>query len=149
MTELKPIVVWLDGTLGYGSLDEQKAVQCNAIDTLRDELIEGGFVFAGHRYQSRQSDRENIMGLAMAASAAIAQGAQPGDINWLGGPFVYITADNELVPMDAHTVMGLYSAGLSFKSALTFAARANKDAILACRALVELADLDLVWPEAE
>lgn len=146
--DLLPITVWQDGSVDYGTVDEQKALLETQINTERDRRIEDGFAFLGHRFQSRQSDRENILGLAIRARAS---GAQPGDLEWLtpGQPFVFIAADNVLVPMDAPTVDALCSAGEKFKSGLTWAGRINKDALNACTSFAEIEALELVWPEED
>ncbi|QBX37213.1 DUF4376 domain-containing protein [Brevundimonas sp. S30B] len=100
------------------------------IDRERDRRIDSGFTFMGHRFQSRPSDRENIMGAAQLAVGAIGQGAEPGNLRWANPDqdFVWITADNQLVPLDAYQVLALFQAGVAFKSALTFHARGLKDA---------------------
>ncbi|ADK99379.1 DUF4376 domain-containing protein [Brevundimonas subvibrioides] len=118
------------------------------IDRERDRRIDSGFTFDGHRYQSRASDRENIMGAAQLAMGALAQGAQAGDLRWADPDqdFVWITADNELVPLDAPQVLALFQAGVAFKSALTFHARGLKDAA-AEAADVAAFDWRTGWPE--
>lgn len=105
---------------------------CAEVDMNRDARIEGGFMFAGHRFQSRPSDRENIMGAAQLAIAAMAQGATAGNLRWANPDqdFVWITADNDLFAMDAPTTLGLFQTGVAFKSRMTFYARALKDALL-------------------
>lgn len=120
---------------------------CAAVDAERDRRIDGGFTFRGHVFQSQPSDRENVMGAAQLAIAAIGQGVQPGDLRWAdpGSDFVWITADNALVPLDAHTTVAMFQAGIAFKSGLTFHARALKDAIIAAAdpASIEIMD---GWP---
>jgi hypothetical protein len=101
------------------------------VDVIRDLRIDSGFSHQGHDYQSRPSDRENIMGAAQSASFAIASGAETGDLRWAdpNTDFVWIAADNQLVPMDPWDVLALFQRGVQFKSAQTFYARALKDAI--------------------
>lgn len=120
---------------------------CAEVDAERDRRIDGGFTFMGHRFQSGPSDRENVMGAAQLAIAAIGQGAQPGDLRWAdpGSDFVWITADNALVPLDAHTTVAMFQAGIAFKSALTFHARALKDAIIAAADPTSV-DIQGGWP---
>lgn len=117
------------------------------VDAERDRRIDGGFTFIGHIFQSRPSDRENVMGAAQLAIAAIGQGAQPGDLRWADpeSDFVWITADNAPVPLDAHTTVAMFQAGIAFKSGLTFHARALKDAIIAA---ADPASIDIMdgWP---
>lgn len=136
------------------TLDDRKAALCSRIDGLRDGRIDGGFAHTvdavEYTFQSRQSDRENILGLAIAAQLAIAQGAQAGDLEWLtpGADFQYITADNTLAPMDAFEVLALYQRGLSFKAGQTFYARGLKDAALAAadEAALDAIDIEAGWP---
>ncbi|MCB1462143.1 MAG: DUF4376 domain-containing protein [Nitratireductor sp.] len=104
------------------------------VNTERDRRIDTGFVFNGVLFQSRDGDRENITGARIAASDAIAAGAQPGDYAWqqlidpaLPAVFAWIAADNSAVPMDAQTVVRFGYAALAHKQAHIFAARTLKD----------------------
>lgn len=139
---------------GLPTLEDRKAGVCARIDARRDALIDGGFTHTvdavEYTFQSRQSDRENILGLALAAQMAIAQGAQADDLEWLTPEtdFNYITADNTLAPMDAFEVLALYQRGLSFKAGQTFYARGLKDAALAAAddAALDAIDIEAGWP---
>lgn len=146
-----------DAINGYDAawLDRAKAEATEAVNAERDARIEGGYTFTqdGETYpiQSAQSDRENVIGLGLAAMGALSQGAQPGDLEWLipGLPFGFITADNRTIPLDAQGMMALYQRGLGFKMALTLHARALKDAMLAAADLeaLEATPTDTGWPE--
>lgn len=110
---------------------EDVPITSHDVDAERDRRIDGTFVFAGVTFQSRPQDRENIAGAAQLATIALTMGgAQPGDLRWHGGDsdFVWIAADNSLVPMDAPTVIGFGQAVAEHKHAHIFAARAIKDA---------------------
>jgi hypothetical protein len=113
---------------------EQKAAEAREaakrqIDTERDRRIAGGFTFAGHRFQTRPEDRENIAGASTAALAAMINGAQVGDLRWHGGDkdFAWIGEDNDLVSMDAQTMFAFGQAAMAHKQSMIFAARALKD----------------------
>ena len=99
------------------------------IDRERDRRIDAGFDFMGIDFQSRQTDRENIAGAAQLAFMAIVEGKQLGDLRWHGGDtdFVWISSDNSLIPMDAHTMVAFGKAAAEQKQRLIFAARALKD----------------------
>lgn len=122
--------------------------RCAQVDAERDRRIDGGFTFSGHTFQSRPSDRENVMGAAQLAMGAISQGVQPGNLRWAAPDqdFVWITADNQLVPLDAFAVVALFQAGVAFKSAMTFHARALKDALLEASD-PNAVDIETGWPE--
>ena len=121
---------------------------CAQVDQDRDARIDGGFNFLGQRFQSRPSDRENIMGASQLAIAAMGQGAGPGNLRWADPDkdFVWITADNDLAPLDAPSTVALFQAGVAFKSALTFYARGLKDALLAAEDPNSI-DIETGWPE--
>lgn len=131
-------------------LDVMKAEKVAAINALREEKIAGGFDHAGHRFQSRQSDRENVIDAAVGANLAIAQGAQPGNLRWADPDedFGWITANNSEVPMDPYDVLDLFQAGVAFKTRLTFYARAIKDIVLAAPdpATLDAIDITTGWP---
>lgn len=105
------------------------------INQERDRRIAGGFDHDGHRFQSRQSDRENIIRKGDRADAAVLAGAVADDLLWdvttEGQDFVFITADNASLSRDAFQMVALRDAGERFKQAVTFYARGLKDAVLA------------------
>lgn len=141
---------------GYDTawLDQAKASKIAEVNLKRDLRIAGGFTFdhGGETYpiQSRQSDRENVIGLAVAAMGAIGRGAQPNDLGWLGTeePFGFIAEDNRIFALDAQGMMALYQRGLSFKMGVTLYARGLKDALLAAPDLAALAAIETEtgWP---
>ena len=124
------------------------------INSMRDALIEGGFDYAKdsstYRIQTRPSDRENITTLGQMATLAVMSGVEVGDLDWLGNgqPFVFLTADNQVLPMDAHDMMSMFRQAMAFKSAATFNARSLKDAVLAATTDQEVSAIDLNagWP---
>lgn len=120
---------------------------CVQIDRERDRRIDGGFGFAGARFQSRPSDRENIMGAAQLAMAWLGGGGDPDSLRWSDPEhdFGWITEDNTTMPMSATTVVAMFQRGVAFKSALTFFARDLKDAVIAA---VDPASIDIEagWP---
>ena len=107
----------------------QRKAQERQIDVERNRRIAAGFTFAGHTFQTRPEDRENIAGASTAALAAIMNGAQAGDYRWHGGEsdFAWISEDNALFPMDAQTMFAFGQAAMAHKQRMIFAARALKD----------------------
>lgn len=99
------------------------------IDAERDRRIDGGIAFAGVRFQTREKDRENIMGAFSLAAAWIMTGGSPISLRWHGGPndFEWIAEDNTTLPMSAATVLAFGKAVANEKSRLIFIARALKD----------------------
>ena len=99
------------------------------VDIERDHRMAAGVEFKGALFQSRPSDRENIIGAAQSAFMALASGAKPGDLRWLdpGKDFTWIAADNTLVPMDAPTVVAFAKAMAARTQALVLAGRRLKD----------------------
>lgn len=139
-----PTRVWVTETAPAASLVTQ-------VNAERDRRIEGGFELNGKTFQTRQSDRENIATMGVQAQLAVLGGAAPGDLRWAdaANDFVWITADNSTVALDAQGMVELFQRGVSFKIALTFTARAKKDWLLdAARTEQDLADYDPAadWP---
>lgn len=120
----------------------------SAIDRMRDRRIDGGFTWRGMRFQSRQSDRENIIGAAHLASLFIANGGNPESLRWASpdSDFEWILADNGRTTMSAMDVIDLMQAGVTFKAAQTFYARALKDAVYAAEDPTSVNITD-GWPE--
>lgn len=108
-----------------------KAAFDAAVTAERDRRIAAGFVFAGKTFQSRQTDRENIMGNAQLAFMAVAGGAEEGNLRWAdaASDFNWIAADNTLVPMDAQTMLAFAKASAAQKARLIFKAREIKDIV--------------------
>ena len=134
-----------DGLHPVATLAERLEALRKAANAKRDELINGGFMFQEHRFQSAASDRENIAGAAQAAQLAAAQGAPiSGFLRWADPDqdFAWITAGNALVPMDIQTVLALFTTGVAFKSKLTFTARAVKDLAETAAAADDAAAMD-------
>lgn len=126
---------------------DAKAALAAGVDAERDRRIASGFSFAGHLYQAREQDLRNINGAATGAAIARMGGAVAGGLRWANPneDFAWIRADNELVPMDAQTVIEFGQAAMAWVSAMTLAGRAIKDRLLAGEDL-DLADPDL-WPD--
>lgn len=95
----------------------------------RDRRIGSGFMFNGMLFQSRIEDQKRIAGAGTLAIIEIMNGAQPKDLRWRGGnsDFVWIAADNSLVPMDALTVIAFGQACATWEAVHVFAARSIKN----------------------
>lgn len=116
------------------------------VDAERDRRLPLGLTYQGHAYQTRPFDIDNLTGAATAAVAAIAAGAQPGDLRWADPDvdFGWIATDNTVVPMDAPTLFGLARAAMARRSALIRAGRALKDQLAGNPDLDVTADT--LWP---
>lgn len=99
------------------------------VNAERDRRLLLPFGFNGVEFQRDEAATKRINGAGTLALAAIVGGAQPGDLRWHGEDtdFVWIAADNSLVPMDAQTVMAFGQAAAKVETALVFAAKAIKE----------------------
>lgn len=99
------------------------------VDVERDRRIEDGIEFEGYLFQSRSSDRSNIIETAQLAFMAMANGISPGDLRWSDPErdFVWIALDNSRVPMDAPTVVSLAKVVVERNQSLIYAGRRLKD----------------------
>lgn len=106
-----------------------KLVTSEQVNRERDRRISGTFTFEGNTFDCDQKSLARITGAATLAGFAIAAGVPAGYLFWHGGtsPFVWITADNSIVSMDAQTVFALGQAAAANETAHIFAARALKD----------------------
>lgn len=121
---------------------------CARIDKIRDNRIDSGFSWNGMRFQSRPSDRENIMGASALAMAYIGAGGSPDETKWADpeSDFEWILEDNGRTVLSAGAMVALFQAGVAFKSAQTFYARALKDALSEAD---DPSTVDIIngWPE--
>lgn len=99
------------------------------INTYRDNKIAQGFLFNGTMFDSRPEDQKRISGAGTLAFIAIANGAPAGYLYWHGGtdPFSWITQNNELVEMDAYTMVEFGKKAAEHERNHIFAARLLKD----------------------
>jgi|ERR1700740_2673142 len=103
------------------------------IDKLRDDTIDGGFIYITHLVQSRASDRENIGNLGLLATIKIGSGtATHNDLRWFNAAqdFEFILADNSRISLDAYGMQALYQTGSTFKAVLSDVGRTLKDWVL-------------------
>lgn len=145
---LKTALYDFDGTrVNVAATFQYPPVSPEQVNVERDRRAAAPFIFDGNRYQSRIEDQKRINGAGTLALAAIVNGAQPGDYRWHGeaNDFVWITADNKLVAMDAHTVIRFGKAAARWESAHVFAARALKDMTDIPRNFAD----NVYWPVAQ
>ena len=100
------------------------------VDAERDRRL-ARLTFAGKVYDfvDANGSETNIAGAATLALAAIVSGAQPGNLRWANPAvdFVWIAADNALVPMDAQTCLTFGAAAADWKARHIYAGRVLKN----------------------
>jgi len=120
-----------DGVVVWQMFDvmDQPPPSAEMINAERDRRVESGFYFNDVLFQSRVEDQKRINGAGTLAAIAVMNGAQPGEFRWHGGDndFAWISADNQLVLMDAFNVIEFGQAAARWESAHVFAARLLKD----------------------
>ena len=106
-----------------------QAILRTKVDAERDRRLIAGFEFNGKRFQSRPEDVTNILGAALEATIAIANGVAGGDLYWdgTGEPFGWIAEDNSPVPMDAPTTQEFGRAAAAHRKRVIRKARALKN----------------------
>lgn len=97
----------------------------------RDDRIRSNFIWNGHEIQSREDDRENILGASTLATVAIMNGAQPGDVFWADAntPFTWIVANNSIITLDAFQMVDMGRKALEHKKFLIYKAKTIKDQV--------------------
>ena len=123
----------------------------SAVNAERDQRMRSPFTFGANQFDYDSDSQKRITGAGALAHIAITVGGkQPDDLRWHDGTadFVWIAADNTLVPMDAQTVLAFGQAAGAWESAHIFAARALKDAIAvaADHEALDLIDITTGWP---
>ncbi|MGE8629453.1 DUF4376 domain-containing protein [Achromobacter denitrificans] len=116
------------------SLDALKEQKKGAISAACSKMIDRGFAYDGHRYDSDLISRTNIIG-----TAAHIQGGSK-----LPEGFTWRTADNENVPMTEEGVRALGAALLAHVNAqyeISWALKAAVDAAASPEAIVSIS-----WP---
>ncbi|MFY0661308.1 MAG: DUF4376 domain-containing protein [Shimia sp.] len=108
---------------------EKRQEENRAVTVERDRRIAAGFSFNGHRFDFDADSVANITGAGASAGIAVALDAELGDLRWADADtdFVWITADNMSVEMDANTCFEFSQAAMAHKRSHIFAARALKD----------------------
>lgn len=101
------------------------------VEAERDRRIDSGIVFEGVRFQTREKDRENIVGAFSLAAAWIMTGGSPASLRWHGGDsdFEWIAEDNTTMPMSAVAVLEFGKAVAAMKSDLILKGRALKETL--------------------
>ena len=115
------------------------------VDVERDRRTADTFKFKNRFYQLRAKDVQNVTGAALAATLAIMNGAQPGDLRWSDpeNDFQWIATNNNTVTMDAQTMVEFANAAMAWRSCLIFKARAIKDRLVSGE-MLDIAE-DTLW----
>lgn len=118
------------------------------VDGERDRRTAETFKFKNRLYQLRPQDIQNISGAALAATIAIINGTQSGDLRWSDpdADFEWIATNNNTVPMDAQTVVEFANAAMAHRSRLIFKARSIKDLLSETGEALDLSD-DALWSD--
>lgn len=101
------------------------------------------FMFQVNLYDRDSLSLQRIIGAGSLAGFAIIAGALVGNLRWHGGSsdFSWITAMNNIVTMDAHTMFAFSKAAAEVESFLVFRGRYLKDNPID----PELIQLDITW----
>ena len=99
-----------------------------AVTAERDRRMTSTFSFAERDFDCDNDSLARITGAATLAGFAIGAGASVGNLRWHGTAedFTWITADNNLIVMDAQTCFAFGQAAAHNQSAHIFAAVAIK-----------------------
>ena len=95
------------------------------VNAERERRLTGDFTFAGRKFQRDPRSLQRITGAATLAGFALGAGAQPGNLRWANPDrdFVWIAADNSLVPMDAQTAFAFGQFAANVETGVIFAAK--------------------------
>lgn len=124
------------------------AATTDTVNAERDRRLSSGFSFLGNVYQIRESDMTNIGSAAQAATIAIINNAAgDGNFRWNDPAidFQWINSANQMVPMDAPTVVEFGQSAFKAFSSVKMAARQLKDQIIAGNYFDDVTK-DSLWP---
>jgi hypothetical protein len=129
MINNKWVLNWIINEKTPKQLAEDSAVIKHQINQERDRRISLNFEFEGKMYQRDPISAARIANAGNIAIGSIMQGATIGDYYWHNGdtPFVWISADNSVTQMDAHTVFRLSRAAMVKEEEIIFAAKELKN----------------------
>lgn len=130
---------WLEMVGAPEKLAAYKAEKKEFLSAERDRLIYSGIEFQGHRYQTKDSDVQNLMGALQIAQIASAQGTA-FSTTWL-------TEDNTQVVLSLPLLAQLGTAVAMRKTYLVYKCRGFKDEIdaLGSIALIDAFLESIVW----
>jgi Domain of unknown function (DUF4376) len=103
------------------------------VNAERDRRITGGFDYMGYRFQSDEFSQRNMADATQAATGALSRDSTLWDdtnYRWQENAtedFVWLTADNQQIPMGAPTVARLGQTMIRFKQHCVFVGRTLKD----------------------
>lgn len=105
------------------------AITHDDIDAERDSRVENNFTYSGVYFQLDDRSQTRITAIGADARFAILNGAQPGDYFWADpdNPFGWIATNNDIIPMDAQTMVAFSDAAKLWVIQHTFAGRLIKD----------------------
>lgn len=108
---------------------ERRKILEELINQERDRRISAGFIWNGNKFQSDADSMSNISGAATSAIAFILSGGDVSSYRWSSSEFdfVWITADNNTVRMNAIDTINFGNAAKEHKAKMIFAARTLKN----------------------
>lgn len=104
--------------------------QSVGINAERDHRIQSGFTFANTAFDSKPEDQKRISGAALLAFMAIVTGqGEANNYAWAGAntTFAWISQNNDIIPMDAPTMVEFGKTAAEWERSHIFAARQLKD----------------------
>lgn len=146
------VIEWKQDTLSWIVRDKNEAeiraeseMRKASMNEYRDRRVAEGFLFNGKYFDSGSEDQKRISGAAQLAFMAIIAGAAPGNLYWYSDqtPFGWIAQDNDIVFMDAYTVIEFAKQAARWEKMHIFAARALKDMDLVPDNYKD----DMYWPD--
>jgi hypothetical protein len=119
------VQIWTVQPATPEQIEDRLQSRRDQINAERDRRLSAPFAFAGKTFDRDATSVARINGASTLAGFALGAGAAPGDLRWHGGEadFVWIAADNSLVPMDAPTTFAFGREAASVESRLIFAAK--------------------------
>lgn len=125
----------------YIPLEEIQNIRTRQVNEIRDEKLNGGFIYGGYFFDSDEDAKRNIQGVVSSYDILALQGVSANPIDWT-------LADNTIITIQPDDMISLGLSFTNYTSLIYMTARTIKNQILNCSTEVSAIAFDITqgWP---